>query len=333
MLKRGICYVDELTTFWGISSRPISYRLLKESSSGNEDGVQAFETIVKDLELSCGVCRTTFRGRLLEVDQWAEPYLLALNHEKGSLEVHDWAASDALASSEWAKGLFQKLSSCQFTASDLTLYLVEVSRGGSEAFIFEPNGSPLQYVRPPFVVQFNRRDSWVYLANRLVRVWADWQASVIKKKISHYQWNGPDDASEVFDGRTRIRLLPLVHPDALAFQKEIENFRITSHSALCCLPNPVDVIRTMNIYNRRYFTEKKLAQGARAVFQSLRVGGLWIVGRTVNEGMPIMNDVTILRRSEHGFQLLDRLNGGSELDVSVERWGYLKNLMDGALTA
>ena len=89
----------------------------------------------------------------------------------------------------------------------------------------------------------------------------------------------------------------------------------------------------MNIYNSCYFAEAELAKGVSAIFQSLKVGGMWIVGRTEHEEGPIRNDVTILRRSDYGFQLLDRLNGGSELEVSLERWGYFRRSNERMVTA
>ncbi len=94
--------------------------------------------IIRDLELSSGVCRTTYRGRLHDVDVLVRPYLLEFFARKQRFEVHDWAASDGLVASEWAWDLFRMFPFCRFTASDLTLYLVEVRRGKREAFIFEP---------------------------------------------------------------------------------------------------------------------------------------------------------------------------------------------------
>jgi hypothetical protein len=63
------------------------------------------------------------------------------------------------------------------------------------------------------------------------------------------------------------------------------------------------------------------------VFDSLVVGGLWILGRTVEETRPVRNEVSIFRKSEHGFRLLDRLNGGSELEESLKSWGFLNGEM------
>lgn len=284
--------------------------------------MRVFEMIVKDLELSSGICRTTCQGRLLDVDRLAAPYIAGLHPAQEYLEVHDWAASDALASCEWAQSLFADNPSCRFTASDVTLHLVEVSKG-SETYIFEPGGALLQYVRPPFVIQLNRSDSWIFPVNRLLRLRASRKAREFRPMLSRCQWKGLNDPSVFSNGSAAIRLLPLVHPNALAFQRQTPNFRIAAHSALAPLQKPVDVIRTMNIYNIRYFSDSELAQGARSVFQSLVTGGLWIVGRTVDGETTPRNEVSIFKKTGMGFQSVDRLNGGSELEPSLERWDYL----------
>jgi hypothetical protein len=68
----------------------------------------------------------------------------------------------------------------------------------------------------------------------------------------------------------------------------------------------------MNIFNRAYFSTEKLLEGANAAFQSIKVGGIWIVGRTLEEDFS--NHVTFLRRIEEGWEVLERIGGGSEME-------------------
>lgn len=324
MFRKGICSIRDLQSLGGaVPKRHLSCSLLRLAVLGTDDSIQAFETIIRDLELSSGVCRTTYRRRLQDVDVLVRPYLLDSFARKNRLEVHDWAASDGLVASEWAQDLFRTFPVCRFTASDLTLYLIEVCRGKREAYIFEPTGVPLQYVLPPFVVFFNRRDSTVFFANRLIRMRAERCAKSLQSIVGQYQWAGFDDPTEYWIPSGRIRILPLVHPEARAVQRQIPRFRIVLHSALMPLEEPVDVIRTMNIYHCRYFEDADLAKGARAVFDSLVPGGIWILGRTTEEKNPIRNEVSIFRRTESGFVVLDRLNGGSELEESLKKWGLI----------
>ena len=68
----------------------------------------------------------------------------------------------------------------------------------------------------------------------------------------------------------------------------------------------------MNIFNRDYFSEQQLAEGVSAAFQSLQPGGLWIVGRTLEE--EFTNHATFFRRNEKGFEVLERIGSGSEME-------------------
>jgi hypothetical protein len=324
VFKKGICSISDLRTLRGVAPNGhISCNLLRLAELENKDSIQAFEMIIRDLELSSGVCRTTYRGRLQDVDALVGPYLLGSFARQQGLEVHDWAASDGLVSSEWARGLFRMFPSCQFTASDLTLYLVEVCRGNGESYIFEPSGVPLQYVYPPFVVSFNRRDSPIFFANRLVRMRAEHGAKSLQRIVSQYRWSDFDDPTEYCVPPDRIRILPLVHPEAHSLHRETKHFRIVPHSVLSPLLEPVHVIRSMNIYHRRYFGDADIAKGAEAVFNSLLLGGMWILGRTVEERKPARNEVSILRKTQSGFQMMCRLNGGSELEESLRSWGLI----------
>ena len=324
MFKRGICSLEDLRSRRSISRNTlISYSLLRLVSTGNAETIGIFETIVRHMELSSGTHRTSYRGRLGDVDVLAAPHLAFHFGSERYFEVHDWAASDALVSSEWAQHIFGVFPSCRFTASDLTLYLVEACRQNRDVYIFEPNGTPIQYVRSPFVVQFNRRDSPIFFVNRLVRLWARRNLKILQSFASQCHWSSIDDMTEFSFPAAVIRLLPLVHPEARALQRLRQNFIIVPHCALSPLKKPVQVIRTMNIYNRIYFADADLARGFRAVYDSLVDGGIWILGRTVEERRPVRNLVSIFIKSDHGFRLVDSLNGGSDLEESLRSWGFL----------
>ena len=77
-------------------------------------------------------------------------------------------------------------------------------------------------------------------------------------------------------------------------------------------PGECDVIRTMNIFNKAYFSDQQLAAGVRAIHDSLKPGGLWIVGRTLEE--VFANHATFLRRRNGGWEVLGRIGEGSEME-------------------
>jgi hypothetical protein len=76
-----------------------------------------------------------------------------------------------------------------------------------------------------------------------------------------------------------------------------------------------DVLRTMNILNLVYFKEDELRSAANAAFDSVRAGGLWIVGRTWEEDLS--NHATFFLRREDAWQVLGRMGNGSEIEQLV----------------
>ena len=205
----------------------------------------------------------------------------------------------------------------RFSASDLTLFLLEVEVNQGEAFIFEPNGNLLQYVRPPFVVRIQPPEPNLLLVNSLIHRYAAKKFQQLKAR-----WNFPDEwvnskAPEYQEGSLLFRKIPLIHPKALAFRRKCDRFSIGRHSAFEPLDQPVHVIRTMNIFNLNYFSRSDLATGVRAVFNSLVEGGVWIVGRT-HEGKHLQHDVSGFVKQKDRFTLLDRYGRGSEIDAIVQ---------------
>jgi hypothetical protein len=68
----------------------------------------------------------------------------------------------------------------------------------------------------------------------------------------------------------------------------------------------------MNILNRSYFAEERLETAVNAAFDSLRSGGLWIVGRTWEEDSS--NHATFFLRRDDAWQILGRIGKGSEIE-------------------
>ena len=71
----------------------------------------------------------------------------------------------------------------------------------------------------------------------------------------------------------------------------------------------------MNIFNRSYFSDEQLSAGANGIFRSLRPGGMWIVGRTLEEDFS--NDVSLLRRGDRAWETLERIGKGAEIEGLV----------------
>ena len=305
MLVTGICTLEQFEAYRRRRWPPqcISYGLLRHASDGAL-GRALFETVIWDLEFASGICRTTRARRFGEVDELLLSLLGARGAPAGPLEIHDWAASDCGNSCDLAGKLFERFPAARVTASDITFHLVSARDArGREEFIFEENGHPLQYIAPPFVIPLNRPAPRVGIVNRVMRTRALERARGMARDFP------PPGDEFVGPGGWRFSRLSLVHPSAAAMAAHDPRFRIVIHSIFSPLEARVDVIRTMNILNRRYFPDERIQAAAEAVFRSLREGGLWIVGRTGEGGR---NEVSVFERRSTRFDEVAELNGGSE---------------------
>lgn len=104
-----------------------------------------------------------------------------------------------------------------------------------------------------------------------------------------------------------------IHPEAEALRKRNSRFFIYNRSVFEH-SSGLDVLRTTNILNKAYFRTEKLAEGVNAAFQSLIPGGLWIVGRTLEDQT---NHVTFFKRTEKKWEVMARLGNGSEIEDIV----------------
>src|SRR5262249_4506876 len=152
-------------------------------------------------------------------------------------------------------------------------------------FIAEPDGTPLQFVHPPFVTRLSPPEPWMLPVNRV-----QYHEAVIRWHKVRELWplpehwlNGPDwDDPLEHDGLTFLKL-PLIHPDAPPLARTNPRFSVRRQSIFDPPPARPHVIRTMNLLNKSYFDETELRLAARSVLDSLQPGGIWIVGRTTSE--------------------------------------------------
>ena len=260
------------------------------------------------MQTTDGTLRTTFPGRFRDVDTMSLE-LLKARPSSSPFQVQDRATFHALTAWEWAERLLEAFPHGEFIASDIALWLFELSLSSGERYILEPNGQPLQYIRPPFVLSL-QREPRRYPINRLL-------AGLAKRRFERLRlpagWmeTGPGDSRQL----TRI---PYIHPRALAFSKRNPRFQFRTQSVFDITPDACDVLRTMNILNVSYFSQEQLIQGIEAVYYSLRPGGLWIIGRTLEEDFT--NHVTFFDRQDAGWEVRERIGRGSELESMILAW-------------
>jgi len=293
-----------------LSMEHVSLQLLRTAVPASPAELIVFEALTKHMQFG-GVHCTTYRGRLRDVDAAVNALLIERRRADSHLELHDWAASTALTSREWAASLFPSFPHASLIASDLTLFLVEATLPDGSTYILQPNGRGVQYIRRPFVIRLEPPERWLMLINRIMGKRALARLGALQLAIPP-DWLHSDE--ERFQAASAVfRKVPLIHPEARLLASRDPRFSIRQHSAFEQLERPVDVIRTMNIFNPRLFAPAPLRQGARAVWKSLGLGGCWVLGRTAVE-RDGRNHVTVLERTETGFRTLVRMGDGSEIE-------------------
>jgi hypothetical protein len=282
----------------------VAYNLLRIGDSPSEDRIKLFEDISFTLRTSNGTFRTTFRNRFHDVDAACIDLLKRFFPTQSAIRVEDRAASHGLTSCEWAKRLLPVFPAAEVEASDLLLQLLELSIDGGEIFITEVDGTALQSIKPPFVVSLHHSESW----RNPIRRWA---AARARKRFAALGL--PDAWIEQSQGAGyRVRPIPYIHPEAAALMRSDSRFQFRCRSIFDRTAVPCHVLRTMNILNRAYFSTERLEEGYRAIFDSLQPGGIWVVGRSLEEDLT--NHATFFRRTEGGWEVLHRIGDGWELE-------------------
>lgn len=287
----------------------VAYNLLRVSDNPTLDEVKAFEDISITLRMGNGTFRTTFRNRFDDVNAALLPILSAIFPPSTELLAEDRAVSHGLTSFEWAQSLLGTFPAIRLQASDLLLYLWEYRSPGGEIYMLEPDGTPLQYVKPPFVLSLAHREPRRYPVNQIV-------AKLALRRFHQLGLpKGPPEgwATGTFPGLlTRI---PFIHPEAAAFSAANPALSFVVQSVFVNRPASSHLIRTMNILNTSYFSRTQLQEGVRAIFSSLRKGGVWVVGRTIEEDLT--NHVTFLERGASGWHKLGSIGSGSDIEELI----------------
>jgi hypothetical protein len=313
MLRFGILTANQYaraTRRRRLSGSGVSLNLLEISDYPTRDEILRFEEISFGLYTSNGTTRKTFRHRMVDVDEVAFRLLRQTYLPDNELIVQDRAASTCLTSTEWAEQILDVFPRAHFEASDRLLYLFRISLPGGRTYFVEPGGQPLQYVKSPFVVSFCPREPFRYPVNQFVAALAkrSFRRLTLPKNLA--------DSAELH--KCGIHKISCLHPEVRSLSRRNPRFTVSERSVFQRTPG-VDVLRTMNILNLAYFSRNQLVDGVRAASESLKPGGLWIVGRTLEEDQT--NHVSFFRRTEKKWEVLKRIGNGSEIEELAMREG------------
>lgn len=292
-----------------------AYSLLDVGEDPTAAQISIFEDVCYKLRMTNGSYKLTFRNRFEDVNAVVLDVLRERYPADAALAVEDRAVSNALTSVEWALNLFAQFPQASVTASDLVLHLVEFALPDGCRYIAEPGGAVLQCIAPPWVLSVHHREAFRKPVHQLMA--ARYRRKLASGGLVSTNTAGEWMSSPVARNGT-ARDLSLVHPEARKLAREDARFSVVAKSIFEPSLKPVHVVRTMNVLNRGYFAEVQLRQGVMAAHQSLNPGGIWIVGRTLEEDS--RNHASIFLRGDSGWQLLTRVGKGSEIDDLAMEW-------------
>lgn len=245
-----------------------------------------FKHVISAVQLNNGTFKTTAQDRFEDLDiallQLLEEYF------SESIHIHDMAVSDGITTFE----LFEKLekSKIQFkmVASDrFNKILVNESLAGCIKRNYDAEG--------------------VFLNGAAFGIYAD---SKVQSKYRISKWLGDVLKKKQFVGNQSREVLlinPVLRQPRVFNQITFEDFNIFDFR----VDQPFDVVRSMNILNRKYFSDEQLKQALEQIFQSMKPGGLLLVGRT-NKDTGV-NDASFYIKEDIAFKEVQVLNAGSEV--------------------
>jgi len=322
MYKFGIWRYDDLANSRTIlgKTRQYSYALLKTPVPATPADLARFETVIRNVRLSSGIWRTTYRSRFDDLDAVAQRVLERTFSEDRTLDLHDLGASDGLLSIDWAERVHATFPQSRMTASDVILYFTEAVWSSGETYILEPSSRPIQYTRPPFVVSIDVPERVVYPLNQLARAWGRRRLEDLRLCSAEVRWNGVPDEQVITCGGWTFQQIPLVHPAVLSYARN-GRFRVMPADAFSPLPSKYDVVRVMNLYQPTVFPPGKIHESLRAILGNITEGGILIAGRTI-EGEGQRNDASIFQKSRGRVRVLEKLSKGFEFEHFVTTYQY-----------
>ena len=259
-----------------------------------------------------GIYKTTRRGRFRELDRVLVDDVRQRFAAIDTLRVHDLAASNGISSLELFNSL-RAFRAVDFQFSDLydRLFVVRVPDSRWDV-VFDMSGVALQYVGRGFALSAKQGESRRYPINRLLKRMLDYSLLPCAANILAEARHGDDTLTT-----SEVRDVLLLHPECVRAEQDHANFAFRRHDLFTPSSEPFHFIRAMNILNRGYFNEERLIAGVRACLQSLAEGGLFVVGRTIEEEDG-RTEASAFVRTNNTLSSAWDFNEGSEIKCLVE---------------
>lgn len=285
MLKHGICTLEQLDRselgrlaetrrfFHRLCDVALYEALARRGRSGDE----ALQAAVLNLfPITNGAYKRTSRERFGTFDREVLSILARIFSSNAPLSVHDVAVSDGRTACDFYRVLSAHFRALEFLASDLCLRVTRLSFPEARlSVVIDENDVPLQLVRPPFVLNLTRTESWLYPVNHLLRMfWRPRAMAVL-------------DAARAGDEPVIREHILLLCSEARKYLDSCANFHIKNYDIFTPPAHRYHVVRAMNVLNPSYFSPAQLTHAIANLREALHEGGVLVLGSNGEAGSTV----------------------------------------------
>jgi len=286
MFKKGIYTIEKLEkkyhSFKSRSNKRISITLYETAP----DNLKEF--ILDDF---CDPRNTFKRTYSKRFDKFDKKIISILSERlsKRNLHIHDCGVSDGRTSVEFFEKIKQINPNIDFIASDYSPELF-IQKHKNITLTLMPDGNLAEILFPPFVFKTCKLE-------KLYRYPINWIVFSLVKKILEKKIKDPNykNSSE------KIRIFC---PDALKMEKTYNNFRLSKYNLFDSMNHSYNIIRTMNVLNPTYFSDKEMKIVLKNIHKGLSDDGCWIIGS--NKGPDSEVSGAIYTKTQKGFSLFHK---------------------------
>lgn len=311
MFKPGIVTLAQLrragaapASGWRASLRRYPYvGLYEEAAALDEDEAARLQEVVLDLFVTAnGAFKRTSRARFPDFDREVAQQVRQTFSGRANVSVHDMAVSDARTACDFFDALRQCVSGeLEFFASDFCIRVFALEcRGERTIVVVDDENRPLQLVRGPFVLPVPKQEGKYFPVNRVLR--ARLLQTVVPRILALATRKDPSISR---------REIPLVCSRARDYTTRSPGFQIGSYDIMQPAPRRYELVRAMNVLNRRYFADPLLRVAVDHVANSLAEGGLFVTGSNEDAGSGVAG--SIFRKEGGRFVAVSHAGAGSPI--------------------
>lgn len=218
-----------------------------------------------------GAYKRTYANRFEDFDLIVLEKMQKLLDINNEIVVQDLGISDGRTAVDFFHKITHAYQNVNYYASDYNPKIYVIEKGATKVTLSH-NLNVIEIVWPPFVFNVARPDRyWRAPLNRIIQFFVE--ETVVAQMLTDFKAK-----------LIKPREIFLFGKAALSLSGDDNRFTLLAQSILEPFTRQSHVIRTMNILNPTYFTQKEFAKIVSNIFDGLYDNGLLILGSNQNPG-------------------------------------------------